>query len=316
MTEKRTARQVAVTKPKRQPPKRPATSSDRPSWEQRFRELESFKKTQGHCNVPAIYPPNPALGRWVANVRRAKKHGAITEERVRRLDALAFRWERKPAIAAVWEQRIHDLNSFKQEHGHCNVPDRYRPNPALAHWVANLRHRKKRGKVDEGKIRCLNTLGFCWVRQATWEQRIHDLTTFKQKYGHCNVPMRYPPKPVLGWWVSSIRQRRKRGEIAKDKIRLLNALGFCWQIRQRGLQIPWEQRVNDLKAFKMEHGHCNVPTLYPPNPTLGYWVTNLRKQKKRGTLAKERIFLLDALGFCWVRRETESSQKSMMSRET
>ena len=99
---------------------------------------------------------------------RAKRHGTLAEERVRRLDALAFCWERKPVIAtaieAAWKQRINDLKAFKKEHGHCNVPHEYQPNPALGEWVSRTRHRKKRGKLDKEIVRRLNTLGFCWVR--------------------------------------------------------------------------------------------------------------------------------------------------------
>ena len=162
----------------------------------------------------------------MANVRNSKKQGRLSEERVRRLDALAFCWVLRPGPAASWEQRINDLKAFKQEHGHCNVPFEYPPNPALGGWVSDARQQKKRGKLDREKIRCLNALGFCWTRQTTWEQRIHDLKVFKEKHGHCNVPFRYPPNPVLGRWVNSVRQWKKRGALTEDKIRLLDALGF------------------------------------------------------------------------------------------
>ena len=68
MAEMKTKNQVARMKPEQQRPKR--LGLPLPSWEQRFQELESFKRTQGHCNVPARYPPNPALAKWVVNVRK------------------------------------------------------------------------------------------------------------------------------------------------------------------------------------------------------------------------------------------------------
>ena len=131
-------------------PKQPDPPSHLPSWEQRFKDLESFKQVHGHCNVPAMYPPNPALGNWVHNVRNAKKHGTIEEERVRRLDALAFCWMKQPPIT----HRINDLKAFKKEHGHCNVPHKYQPNPTLGYWVATIRRRKKQGKLNRELVRC------------------------------------------------------------------------------------------------------------------------------------------------------------------
>ncbi len=62
----------------------------------------------------------------------------------------------------------------------------------------------------------------------------------------------------------------------------------------------WTQRLEELKRFRKEHGHCNVPGHYPPNRPLGRWVTYVRLQKKAGKLALGRIRCLEELGFCWV----------------
>jgi len=164
---------------------------------------------------------------------------------------------------------------------------------------ANVRYAKNRELLTEDKILCLDALGFCWVIKphgikVPWKQRIIDLKAFKKKHGHCMVPRNYQPNPALGKWVSNLRQRNKRGELAEDKILLLDALGFCWE-----RQTTWGQRINDLKLFKKEYGHCNVPSVYPPNLSLGHWVFKMRQQKKLGTLAEDRILILDGLGFVW-----------------
>ena len=271
------------------------------SWEERFKELKSFKQAHGHCNVPAIYPPNPALGRWVANVRHAKKAGTLTEDKVHRLDALGFCWEREPIITSKWKKHLDELKAFKREHGHCNVPRQHGSNSPLGNWVDSIRHRKKEGRLDEEIIRCLNALGFSWVRKTGWKQRIHDLKAFKKEHGHCNVPWEYPPNPGLGRWVSKLRERKKHGELAQDRVLLLDALGFCWVRKRLGVPVSWEQHINDLKAFKKKHGHCNVPWQYQPNPSLANWVANIRKAKKHGRLDGDKIRVLDALGFCWDR---------------
>ena len=162
MAEKRTAKQDASTKLKRLD-----SSGDLPPWKQRFKELESFKKEHGHCNVPTRYRANPALANWVTNLRQRKKHGTLPEDKIRILDALGFSWDRKPAVAkavaAVWKQRIKELKAFKKEHGHCNVPTHYPANRPLGSWVNFTRHRKKTGKLAKERIRCLEELGFCWA---------------------------------------------------------------------------------------------------------------------------------------------------------
>jgi hypothetical protein len=134
------------TKTKRRHPKPSVSSGPFPSWEQRFQELESFKEAHGHCNVSTLDRLNPTLGRWVANVRKAKKRGTLAEERVRRLDALGFSWELRPPPAISWQQHVNDLKEFKKKRGHCDVPHRYEPNQGLGYWVAETRKRKKQGE--------------------------------------------------------------------------------------------------------------------------------------------------------------------------
>ncbi len=119
-------------------------------------------------------------------MRAAKKRNLLTETQVRELDQIGFTWSIDRQRTC--EQRFKELESFMQAYGYCNVPRQYESNPALGHWVDNVRQQKKRGELDKEVIRCLNTLGFCWVQKTTWEQRIDDLTAFKEKHGHCNAP--------------------------------------------------------------------------------------------------------------------------------
>jgi len=134
---------------------------------------------------------------------------------------------------------------------------------------------------------------------SSWDQRFKELKAFKKEHGHCDVPFRYQPNPTLGHWVANIRHAKKFDTLAEDKFLILDALGFTWMIKPHGIQVPWKQRINDLKAFKKEHGHCKVPNEYQPNPALGKWVSNLRQRKKLGTLAEDKTLMLDGLGFCW-----------------
>ena len=79
MAEKRTARQVGRTKPEKL-----GAPSHLSSWEQRFKELESFKKEHGHCNVPCEYQSNPKLGRWLSDADLAAIAGLLFSVRGQR----------------------------------------------------------------------------------------------------------------------------------------------------------------------------------------------------------------------------------------
>ena len=64
----------------------------------------------------------------------------------------------------------------------------------------------------------------------------------------------------------------------------------------------WLEKLEDLRSFYAEHGHCSVPQKYPQNPQLGTWVHKQRTQYanyrrgKASQLSEERMRLLEAAG--------------------
>ena len=93
-----------------------------------------------------------------------------------------------------------------------------------------------------------------------------------------------------------MRAARKQNLLAEDHVRELDKIGFVWSVDR---QLAWEKRFRELEAFTRKHRRRNVPVNFPANPALGRWASLMRQKKKRGTLAKERIRRLSALGFCW-----------------
>ncbi len=67
------------------------------------------------------------------------------------------------------------------------------------------------------------------------------------------------------------------------------------------LAAMWNERYGELKKFKADNGHCNVPRDKPDNPQLGNWVHHQRKAKLKSQLSPECIARLEALGFVWDR---------------
>ena len=59
----------------------------------------------------------------------------------------------------------------------------------------------------------------------------------------------------------------------------------------------FEERFAELQEFQKIHGHCNVPSEYPPNITLGNWVSRIRNGQT--PVDKGRKARLDRLGFIW-----------------
>jgi hypothetical protein len=65
-----------------------------------------------------------------------------------------------------------------------------------------------------------------------WEDRYKQLKLFKEVYGHCVVPARFPENRSLGYWVKHIRSYYNEGRLPEEWISKLNAVGFVWRVKR------------------------------------------------------------------------------------
>ena len=142
---------------------------------------------------------------------------------------------------------------------------------------------------------------------SNWHIRYGELKEFKKIHGHCNVPNRYPENPALGGWCRTQRKRYKKNLISGDKIKLLEEIGFIWDI----LTYQWNKNYDALVCFKSIHGHCNVPYNYSENRVLAKWCDTQRQAFKNNKLAQDKIKQLDDLGFSWSLRKVEGQRTSV-----
>jgi superfamily II DNA or RNA helicase len=127
------------------------------TWEQGFLTLQSFKQSMGHCRVPQTHMfDNFKLGSWVARQRQTKMQ--LSNEQVRRLDALGFSWD---PYSEDWEYAFKLLKAFRKREGHCRVTDGHMEGDLkLGNWVKKQRALGK--KIQPERLRRLNSLNFIW----------------------------------------------------------------------------------------------------------------------------------------------------------
>jgi len=139
------------------------------SWDERFQQLVEYKDQNGHCRVPQNYKANPELGSWVSMQRVAyrKQSGRkITEEQINRLEEIGFVWVlrvlQKQEHSVGWDERFKQLKEYKEQNGHCRVPQKYKANTQLGNWVNNQRRAYKKGKISSEQKDLLEGIGFVW----------------------------------------------------------------------------------------------------------------------------------------------------------
>jgi len=143
-------------------------------WNDRYQELVAFHAKTGTSRVPEKYDAAPQLHTWVSlqrrqlKLRQEGKPTKLTDERVALLDQVGL--ECKIRNVATWMDRFMELKRYKDEHGDCNVPQKWKQNTSLGRWVDNQKTQHK--KLYDGKpthltverIQLLVSLGFNWRR--------------------------------------------------------------------------------------------------------------------------------------------------------
>jgi hypothetical protein len=127
------------------------------SWNERFKELVSFKTIYGHTKVPRKYGP---LGTWIYVQQtqycllKEGKDSRLTMDEYEKLESIGFEFKyRATGMCPSWNQRFQELVDFKKTNGHTNVNTQ--SGGPLGRWVAKQRTDYR--LLKEGKPSSLTT---------------------------------------------------------------------------------------------------------------------------------------------------------------
>ncbi|OEU05805.1 hypothetical protein FRACYDRAFT_153343, partial [Fragilariopsis cylindrus CCMP1102] len=212
--------------------------------------LADYKEKNGHCIVPRSFQGYGNLGQWVSYQRqeykkyKGSKPSRMTNERIRALEKLGFRWK---IVYTKFDDRLAQLADYKEKNGHCIVPQSFQGYGNLGQWVDNQRQEYKKYKeskpsnMTDERIRELEKLDFKWriCTKLNFEDRLAQLADYKEKNGHCIVPQSFQGNGKLGQWVNSTRMQYKKYKESKpsnmtnERICALEKLDFKWQAKSR-----------------------------------------------------------------------------------
>jgi hypothetical protein len=265
-------------------------------WAEGLRYLTIYRQREGHCRVPQRHKENGfSLGQWVVTQRGNAE--ILSAPHRQQLDELGFVWD---PFETDWAEGLRYLTIYKQREGHCRVPYGHMENGfRLGQWV-----RTQRGNADTlstTRRQQLEELGFVWDPLETgWAEGLRYLTIYKEREGHCRVPVTHKENGFpLGQWVGNRRQNKQT--LSEARRQQLDELGFVWD----PLETDWAEGFRYLTIYKQREGHCRVPTDHKENGfNLGLWVH--RQRTNKDGLSKERRQGLDKIGFAWDGRQGRS----------
>jgi hypothetical protein len=99
--------------------------------------------------------------------------------------------------------------------------------------------------------------------QKSFDTRIHDLVAYKRANGHCDVPTTGEYASLGRWCIVLLKVSRKqiqnkgkpKMKLSPEQIQRLTEVGFKWPH-----QGSFDDRFNELVAYKRANGHCDVHT--------------------------------------------------------
>jgi hypothetical protein len=218
---------------------------------------------------------------------------------------------KKTKIQRSFQEHVQALVAYKEIHGHCNVPQKWKENPSLGRWVEKVRV----GIIDQTKEQRnqLNDLGFDWEAQQEKNDRSWNENFVKFQAQQQRVAVDDSRSPIvsvlkeqdaqLGNWVMTQRRKYHDETLRSDRKLKLETIGFVWKVRKAYvydtvlLDRKWHQNYQKLVEFHKKHGHSLVPKHYEEDRSLGAWVCRQRDSHTNNMLRPDRKCLLDTLGF-------------------
>ncbi len=263
------------------------------AWEEMFLALSQFQQVRTHCLVPAQWPNNPSLARWVDQQRRDYRLKQLPDDKIARMEALGFIWDSK---AIFWEEMFAALTEYREQQGNCLVPDNDPALSQLAWWVAAQRKARQSEQLEPERLLRLDAIGFIWdAQEVIWQESLRLLTEFRQRFGHCIVPADWPENPRLSTWITAQRNAKIKGHLGSKREEILTQLGIIWDPKEAVA----EEMLMQLAAFMATYGHCDVPLDNQEYPRLGMWVQFQRQSYKDSTLEPTRQQRLEEIGIEW-----------------
>ena len=97
---------------------------------------------------------------------------------------------------------------------------------------------------------------------------------------------------------------KPRINLSSNQIKSLTDMGFVWDLNKK---LPFNNRLEDLKAYKTKHGHCNVSRTEEKYKSLAHWCSNIRTSRNKMdknekpciNLSNDQIKILTEMGFVW-----------------
>lgn len=269
-------------------------------WEKVYKDARQFYQKHRHLKVPSSYVGSSGvkLGQWLTTQRKRYAAGKLPEDRIRRLEEIGMVW----ATEDRWMSRYQLVKQYYEEHGDLNIPQTEVIGDFwIGKWIAKQVKLYDAGSaLTEEQRELLAQLPLRHDSQAElqWKAKFEEAKAYKRAHGNLNVPSQFVSEQgtKLGTWLINQRMKYKKGKLTQEQIRLLNSIGFAWD-----LEDPWALSYRRAEEYFKAHGDLLVAQKYrcEDGYLLGKWIAAQRESYQKKRLTQEQIAALERIGMVW-----------------
>ncbi len=282
-------------------------------WQEAFHCAEDFYKEKGHLNFPKDYVYQ---GIWMKNwledqaeAYHGKSKKRLTDRQRELLETIGIqhhssvrerRWqENYQALAAYLAQQKQGENpEFEgtREQLRFSIPaDIKSPNgTSLRGFLKTQMAKQKAGELSEDKQALLEKLGMTWEieKPDPFTTGFLHAKAYAAEKGNLLVPRSYVCGDhfPLGEWIRGQRGRYSTGKLSRERTQQLEAIGMTWHAgEERFFGV-----LEDCRTYYAVHGDLHVPEDYvgKSGVKLSYWLSDRRRDYRKGRLSQEKAELL------------------------
>ena len=265
-------------------------------WEDNLKAAELYVQEHGDLNIKG----ETELQKWLNRMRMQYRQGLLPDEKAAALERLGIVWD---CAESEWAEKLEYMRTYLREHGDLNIPGTYVTEDGfqLGRWYASVKRQYRDGMLSAEKKEQLEEAGILWssVHMTKWAMHYREAKAFYEENGHLIVPQNVLTADgiKLAGWIKEQRQKRTKGGLTSEQIRLLDEIGCIWE----PTDARWESGYQALAAYQKQNGSSNVPfdCITSDGFKLGQWVTVQRRSYRKGTLDQIKRERLEALGMEW-----------------
>ena len=198
-------------------------------WAEKYAAVKAFYESHARWPTQASSGEEGVLASWVNTQRQTNKRGALSSERIKRLEELEdWSWD---LYAVAWDKQYAAVKAFYESHARWPTQASPGEEGVLASWLVTQRVTNNRGALSSERIKRLEELeDWSWdPYAAAWDKQYAELKAFYEN--HARWPTKASPgeEGVLASWVLTQRVTNNRGALSSERIKRLEAIpGRAW----------------------------------------------------------------------------------------